>query len=119
MYFRTLPFDDAPSSDVDLGVIEHPHDGERLVEGSNCNRANVFCFLSSLPLLPQPPWQCLAPTCHLSTFDSHCIVGAGLPIHSIEEVSSVVLLVNYSFIIGRLKMVYPYFTFFNDTPAVM
>jgi hypothetical protein len=24
------------------------------------NGANVFCFLSSLPLLPQPPRQCLA-----------------------------------------------------------
>jgi hypothetical protein len=31
--------------------------------------ANVFCFLSSLPLLPpQPPRQCLAPTCHLYLF---------------------------------------------------
>jgi hypothetical protein len=27
----------------------------------------VYCFLSSLPLLPhQPPRPCLAPTCHLS-----------------------------------------------------
>jgi len=32
------------------------------------NGAHVFCFLSSLPLLPpQPPRQCLDPTCHLST----------------------------------------------------
>ncbi len=30
------------------------------------NGINVFCFLSSLLLLPQPPRLCLTPTCHLS-----------------------------------------------------
>ncbi len=29
------------------------------------NVVNVFCFPSSLPLLPQLPRQCLGPTCHL------------------------------------------------------
>ncbi len=33
----------------------------------NGPRPNVFCFLSSSPLLPQPTRQCLAPACHLST----------------------------------------------------
>ncbi len=34
----------------------------------------VFCRLYlSFPL---PPWQCLAPTCHLSTLNKHCIAGA-------------------------------------------
>jgi hypothetical protein len=50
------------------------------------NGANVFCFLSSLPLFPQPPRQCLDPTCHLSALNLHCIAGAGLPIHMIREV---------------------------------
>ncbi len=49
--------------------------------------ASVFCFLSSLPLLSQPPRQCLAPICHLSTLNLHCIAGAGLPIHMTREVS--------------------------------
>ncbi len=48
---------------------------------------NVFCFLSSLPLLSQPPRQCLSLTCHLSILNYHCIAGAGLPIHMIGEVS--------------------------------
>jgi hypothetical protein len=46
-------FDDAPSSDVDLGVIEPHRDDERLVEGSNCNRANIFLF--SVVFTPSPP----------------------------------------------------------------
>jgi hypothetical protein len=69
--------------------------------------------------MPQPPQQWLAPTRHPSTFNLHCIAGAGSPIHILGEVStsSAVLLVYYSFIMGRLKMVYPYFTFFDDTPS--
>jgi hypothetical protein len=31
--------------------------------------ASVSCFLSSLPILPQPSRQGLAPTCHLSTLN--------------------------------------------------
>jgi hypothetical protein len=31
------------------------------------NGANVFCSLSSLPLLPQPPRQCLGPSSILDT----------------------------------------------------
>ncbi len=35
-----------------------------------------LCFLSSLPLIPPAAtWQCLAPTCHLSTLYLHCIAG--------------------------------------------
>jgi hypothetical protein len=49
------------------------------------NVANVFCFLSSLPHSPQPLRQCLAPTCHLSTLNLHCILGACLPIHMIGD----------------------------------
>jgi hypothetical protein len=46
--------------------------------------ANVFCFLSSLPLLPR---QCGSYTCHRSTLNKYCIAGAGLPNHMIGEVS--------------------------------
>ncbi len=45
---------------------------------SVANWANSFCFLSSLPFLPQPqpPQQCLTPpTCHLSTLNLHCVAG--------------------------------------------
>jgi hypothetical protein len=47
----------------------------------------MYFFLSSLTLLPQPPRQCLAPTCHLSTLNYHCIADASSPIHVIGEVS--------------------------------
>jgi hypothetical protein len=50
------------------------------------NGANVFFFLSSLPLLPQPTRQCLAPICNLSTLKKFCITDAGLPIRMIGEV---------------------------------
>jgi hypothetical protein len=50
-----------------------------LSEWGTGNGANVFCFLSSLHLLPPVP--------HLSTLNQHCITGAGLPIHLIGEVS--------------------------------
>jgi hypothetical protein len=32
--------------------------------------------------------QCLAPTCHLSSLNYHCIADVGLPIHLIGEVSA-------------------------------
>jgi hypothetical protein len=51
VFSRFTFFDDSPSCDVDLGVVETHHDDERLVEGSNCNRANVF--LSSV-FTPSP-----------------------------------------------------------------
>ncbi len=51
------------------------------------NEANLFCFLSSLPLLPRLPWQCLGPTCHLSTLNWYCFACAGLPVHMLGEVS--------------------------------
>jgi hypothetical protein len=43
-----------------------------------------FVFTSSST---EPPRQCLAPTCHLSTLNEHFIAGAGLHIHMIGEVS--------------------------------
>jgi hypothetical protein len=59
---------------------------------SNGASADVFCILSSLPLLPpKPSRKCLpfglGPTCHLSTLNLHCIPGAGLPNHMKGEVS--------------------------------
>ncbi len=36
---------------------------------------NVFCFLSSLPLLLQPPRQCLAPTCHRTILLTNTVCG--------------------------------------------
>jgi hypothetical protein len=68
-------FDDDPSCDVDFGVEPHHQ-----MIGSN--RANAFCFLSSLPLLP-PATTCLAPICHPSSLNLHCIAGAGLSIYII------------------------------------
>jgi hypothetical protein len=35
------------------------------------NGADVFCFLSSLPLLPQPPMVVFGSSCHLSTLNFH------------------------------------------------
>jgi hypothetical protein len=48
---------------------------------------DLFCFLSSFPILPQPPLQCLASICNLSTLHLHFMTGVGLPIHMIGEVS--------------------------------
>jgi hypothetical protein len=106
-------FNDTPSSDVDLGV-EHHHDDERQVEDVTsalylfddapcCDaylgvehhhsddrhqwgQCILFSLISTPPPPPPPPQQCLAPTCYLSTFNLHCIAGAGLPIHIIGEV---------------------------------
>ncbi len=49
--------------------------------------ANIFGFLSSLPLLP--PATTAVFSYHLSSLYSnlHCVAGAGLPIHMIGEVS--------------------------------
>ncbi len=44
------------------------------------NGANVFCILSSLPRLPQPPRQ------YLDLSSLYCIVGAGLANHMMREV---------------------------------
>jgi hypothetical protein len=55
------------------------------------NGANVFCFLSSLPLLP--PATTAVFGSYLSslyseiTLSLHCIAGAGLPNHMMGEVS--------------------------------
>jgi hypothetical protein len=49
-------------------------------------RGQYLLFLSSLPLSPQLPRKCLAPTCHLSKSNEHCTAGAGLPIHMIGEI---------------------------------
>ncbi len=57
---------------------------ERLYE-STVPMYFVFCRL--YPFFPQPPQQCLAPTCHLSPLNQHCIGGAGPPNHMIGEVS--------------------------------
>ncbi len=47
-----------------------------------------FVFCPPYPSSLQPPRRkCLAPTCHLSTLNLHCIAGAGLPILMIGEVS--------------------------------
>jgi hypothetical protein len=42
------------------------------------NGANVFCFLSSLPLRLQPPRQCLAPNCRLFLTSITLYRGCGL-----------------------------------------
>ncbi len=42
-------------------------------------------LFSKIPLRPQPPPQCLGPTCHPSTLREHCIAGAGLPIHPYDR----------------------------------
>jgi hypothetical protein len=55
--------------------------------GHNVRRCFLFCFLSSLPILPQPPLQCLASICHFSTLNLHFMTGAGLPIRMIGEVA--------------------------------
>ncbi len=41
--------------------------------GGRATGANVFCFLSSLPLLPQAITVVMAPKCHLSTLNWQCI----------------------------------------------
>ncbi len=46
---------------------------EKKISFLSVRRANLFTFLSSLPLLRQPPRQCLSPTCYLFTFNLHCI----------------------------------------------
>ncbi len=77
----------------------------------------MLCRLYSFSIqLPRP---CLVPSCHPFTLILHCIAGADLPIHIIGEVLSVVLRVLYSFIIGRLKMVFQRFTFLMMPLAVM
>ena len=52
-----------------------------LVRVSNSKWQMYLGFLSSLSLSPQPPRQCLGPTCHLSSLNEHCIASAALSIH--------------------------------------
>jgi hypothetical protein len=47
--------------------------------------ANELCFCRLYPSSLQQQRQCLAPTCHLSALNLHCIAGAGLPIHMIGD----------------------------------
>jgi hypothetical protein len=59
------------------------------VSGHHAFGANVFLFLSSLPLLPPPSHHGIVWLLYLSSLYSnlHCIAGPGLPIHRIGEVS--------------------------------
>jgi hypothetical protein len=74
-----------------MTLIEGAYIGANIVQFNMVwpqrGQCTVFCFLSSLPLLPQPPRQCLGPTCHLSTLNKYFIAGADLPNHMMGEVS--------------------------------
>jgi hypothetical protein len=53
---------------------------------NNGASADVFCFLSSLPLLP-PATEAVFGSHLSSLFSEHCIPGAGLPSHMMGEVA--------------------------------